>query len=314
MNFSKLTLTALVMAFMCFSAANAAVYTTEPTGVAGGDAAYGYDSDQVALNQGAVVYWYAHGYANAWAGYPGLWSDLEAKGLPLRKFFSPHTGQEINLDDGSLDFDGDMTYAVGSADVAVAVQTTAGVVTLPGVLEGQAKCGANGKCPVACNYAFCDITICGYDCWKCASDQDCVCTLMQWIMFKSFETYKCRYGTWPCDENVWMASGFAPIDRNWKERMREMDIEYVWGSCYLKKAKVKCCAPCVKCQTGCDKCGGKSCTSCDKCATKKCTSCVKGPAKCDKCSGKGCSKCVKCSTCGGKGCDKCGGSHAGHNH
>src|SRR5688572_15952098 len=106
MHLIKLTLTVLVMAFMSLGAANAAVHMGDSTGVTGGDAAFGYDSDQVAINQGAVVYWYAHGYANAWAGYPAVWSDLEAKGLPLRKFFSPHTGQEINLDDGSLDFNG----------------------------------------------------------------------------------------------------------------------------------------------------------------------------------------------------------------
>jgi hypothetical protein len=296
-----------LLAFWC-SAAAAAVYTEDPSGVTSGEGSFGYSPDEVAVNQGAVIYWYAKGYASAWGDYPVAFGDLTAKNLPLRKFYSPHTGQEIMLDDGTLDFDGDMTYRVGVGDVEVQVQTGNGVVTLPGSIEGQAKCKANTGCPTCCKYAHCDITICGFDCWKCSYDQECICMLTQWILNKSFDLYKCRYGTLPCDEAVWMASGLAPIDRNWRNLQPDMDIQYVMGSCYIKRAKVVCCPPVVKCMS-CDKCGGKGCNTCG--SSGKCTTCVK-PAKCDKCGGKGCTTCNKCSACKGKGCDRCG--HGGHNH
>lgn len=225
--------------------------------------AYGYSADEVAVNQGAVVYWYAHGFANAYGHYPMNWAELQSVGLPLRKFVSPHTGQEINFDDGMLDFDGDMVYMYGVGDVQVHIQTTGGVVVLPGILEGQAKCSANACQPVTCNYTCCDITICGFDCWDCCGDQ-CICEIIQWMLWRSFETYECRYGTRPCDDVVWIASGMAPIDADWRLYFSGMDIEYVWGNCVLKKAYVHCCEPCTPCRDN----------PCTQCAPQRCNECV----------------------------------------
>jgi len=257
---------------------------------------YGFNADDVAVNQGAVAYWYAHGYANAFGGFPAKWADLTAKGLPLRKFQSPHTGDDIDFDDGSLDFDGDMTYKSTGCDVEIQVKTTQGVVTLPGTLSSVSLCPNQGCSPYnrcgSCRTKCCDVTICGWESWGCMSDQDAVCKIIGWMMWRSFETYECRYGSRPCDDMVWIASGFAPIDKNWKELAPFMDIEYIWGKCALKKAKVHCCQPCVaQCQP--------KCNTCNTCQQPKCNTC----GKCHKCGGTapcGTSPCTSgsCSRCG----------------
>ncbi len=38
----------------------------------------GSNSDDIAVNQGVVAYWYAHGFANAFGSLPAKWADLEA--------------------------------------------------------------------------------------------------------------------------------------------------------------------------------------------------------------------------------------------
>jgi hypothetical protein len=276
--------------------------------------AYGFTPDDIAVNQGAVAYWYAHGYANAFGCLPQKWSELKTHNLPLRKFESPHTGEEIDFDDGSLDFDGDMTYAVNGCDALIQVKTTTGVVTLPGSLPStwncaQRNCNPCNPCGNCCGRCprCCDITICGWDCWGYMCPDDAVCKIIQWMMWRSFETYECRYGQRPCDDMMWMASGFAPVDKNWKELAPQMYIEYIYKKCSLVKAKVHCCSPCMsKCGSPCGQpaCGGCGKPGCDKCHSK-----------CSSCGGKGCSKChSQCDNCGGSGCDKCHGGCGGRNY
>lgn len=333
----------LLTACLCWTVALAQDQTAAPM-----KDSYGFTPDEIAVNQGAVVYWYAHGYANAFNGFPAKWADVTAKGLPLRKFESPHTGEAIDLDDGTLDFDGDMTYAVKGCDAEVQVQTTAGVVTLPGILEGSVTpkmtcntcdkcnpCGQKQSCNTCnscrqgnscntcnkcakptcntcnkCKTRCCDITICGYDYWGCLTDQKAVCAIVQWIMWRSFETYVCRYGMFPCDETTWMASGLAPVDKNWKELAPFMEIEYVWGNCGIKKAKVACCNTCQPCAPKCNSCVKPACNSCEKpgcntCKSKGCNSCAK--PSCNNCGKPSCNKCAKpsCNKCGKPSCNSC---------
>jgi len=254
----SISLVILVMALAAASPALADVYLADgnlPSAVT----QHGYNADEVAVNQGVVAYWYAHGYANMYCCFPQSWAQLQSAGLPLRGFVSPHNGQAINFDDGSLDFAGDMTYSVGVGDVMIMVQTTTGVVSLPGVLAGQQKCTSNACCPTTCTYNWCDISICGFDCWNCGNTQACICEMIQWMLFRSFETYECRYGTRPCNEQVWMASGLAPIGPNWKQMAPFMNINYVRADCYVKKAKVECCVTCTPCEIGPSKCGSQNC-------------------------------------------------------
>jgi hypothetical protein len=354
----KLGLLALgvIIACCCFTIALAAEETAAPAADS-----YGFSPDDVAVNQGVVVYWYAHGYANAFDGYPQKWADLEAKKLPLRKFQSPHTGEDINLDDNSLDFDGDMIYVYKDCDIEVQVKTTTGVVTLPGILEGsktpvmactkvcspcdpcgkpkcgsceKPKCGSCekpscntcekpkcGSCEKpscnTCKNRCCDITICGWKWWGCMSDEKAICKITDWMMWKSFETFECRYGTRPCDDLVWMASGLAPIDKNWKELAPFMTIEYIWGKCTLKKAKVFCCNTCQPCAPKCSPCEKPKCStpcekpSCNTCKPKCSSPCEK--PKCDTCKPKcgtpkcGTPKCgtPKCGSCEKPSCNTC---------
>ena len=293
--------------------------------------AYGYTADDVAVNSGAVLYWYAHGYANAWGNFPDSFAAMVDKGLPLRTFNSAHTGDAIDPDDGSLDFDGDITYMAGDGcgDVSIQVQTSAGVVNLPGdyITANSDISGQYGPCcPMGCGTCI-DITICGTECWNLCDNTDAACKIVQWIMWRSFEAHEKLYGKRPASESAFYASGLAPVDANYKEYVPTMTIEYVvkggCDCCYIKKAFVECCAPCVPCSPcaksacgskcgscgGCDKpkcgcskpkCGCKSkCgSSCDKCGTKSACGCK------DKCANK-CNKCGKCDTkCGCK--DKCG--------
>jgi len=297
--------------------------------------AYGYNADDVAVGQGVVLYWYAHGYANAYGNFPATFADMVAKGLPLRKFMSPHTGAEIMPDDGTLDFDGDMTYKTAECgDVTVMVQTTKGVITLPGTITASSDISVQFGpcCPVRCGTCI-DITICEIECWNLCDASDAACKIVQWIMWKSFETHQALYGMRPADEAAWMASGLAPIDKNYKEYVPTMDIEYIYSKgdcCFLKKAKVNCCSPCAvvsPCKSvckpeapcgKCNKCESKSkcntcetkskCNSCDKCAQKTCSKC-KPENPCGKCKSK-CNTCQtkpKCDTCKPKcnSCDKC---------
>jgi hypothetical protein len=312
--------------------------------------AYGFNLDDIAVNQGVVAYWYAHGFANAFGSLPAKWADLEARKLPLRKFESPHTGEAINFDDGTLDFDGDMTYSSTGCDAQIQVQTTAGVVTLPGMLQSTWNCPQRcnpcnpcGSCASRCP-KYCDVSICGWDNWGCMCPDEAVCKIIQWMMWKSFETYECRYGCRPADEMMWYASGFAPVDKNWKELAPQMYIEFIYHKCSLIKAKVHCCSPCkTKCgspcqskcnscsQQSCGNCGKPSCNSCkSKCSKPSCGSCGKsdcggkckskcGKPKCGSCGKSDCSgncgrsnsdKCKPsggCDRCGGGGCNKCHG-------
>ena len=294
--------------------------------------AYGYTFDDVAVNQGVVLYWYAHGYANCYGGFPESFAAMVEKGMPLRTFVSPHTGDAIDPDDGSLDFDGDMMYAPGDCwDVEVHVQTSAGVVKLPKVLSANtehvlmqfdpccAPCYLCGDC--------CDITICCWDCWKIdpCDPNDAICKVVQWMMWKSFELHECLFDTRPVSEVAWIASGLAPVDQNYKEYVPTMDIEYIYkGDCccqILKKAYVHCCTPCKPCcepcKPKCDPCKPKCepCKpKCDPCCEPKCkqNTCTKEckpkcepcKPKCDPCKPK-CEPCKpKCEPCKPK-CDPC---------
>lgn len=305
--------------------------------------AYGFSLDDIAVNQGVVAYWYAHGFANAFGSLPAKWADLVARKLPLRKFESPHTGEPVDFDDGTLDFDGDMTYSLAGCDAKIQVQTTAGVVTLPSMLQSSWNCPQRcnpcnpcGSCAIRCP-KYCDIAICKDECWGCMCPDEAVCKIIQWMMWKSFETYECRYGCRPADEMMWYASGFAPVDKNWKELAPQMYIEFIYHKCSLVKAKVQCCSPChTKCgspckskcnscaKPACGNCGKQSCNSCakpscgncgksdcgkckTKCAKPSCGKC--GETKCGgKCGRDNCDKCrpaSDCNRCGGKGCNKC---------
>jgi hypothetical protein len=294
--------------------------------------AYGYTADDVAVNSGAVLYWYAHGYANAWGNFPVNFAALVDKGLPLRTFNSAHTGDAIDPDDGSLDFDGDITYSAGDGctDVTIQIQTSAGVVSLPGDnLTGTSDLSAQfGPCCKIDCPDCCNITICGTECWNMCDNTEAACRIVQWIMWKSFELHECLYGVRPGSESAFYASGLAPVDANYKEYVPTMTIEYVvkggCDCCYVKKAFVECCAPCVPCSPcakttcGCkDKCGSKCGDKCGcskpKCGCKsKCgdkCGCSKPACGCkDKCATK-CGKCNKCESkcgCAKPACGKCG--------
>ena len=275
---------------------------------------YGYTADDVAVNSGAVLYWYAHGYANAWGNFPATFADLVDKGLPLRTFNSAHTGDAIDPDDGSLDFDGDIMYVAGDGcyDVEVHVQTSNGVVNV-GVDSLTGTSDISGQfgpccCKDLCG-GCCTITICDRECWDVCDNTEAACRIVQWMMWKSFELHECLYGARPGSESAFYASGLAPVDANYKEYVPTMTIEYVvkggCDCCYVKKAYVECCGPC----NVCGPCGTKSACGCkDKCGSKCGGKCGCSAPKCgckSKCGDKcGCSK-PKCgSKCGG--CDKCG--------
>lgn len=256
--------------------------------------AYGYTADEIAENQGAVAYWYAWGYKYAFGQLPASFAQMKEHGLPLRGFFSPHTQTEINFDDGSLDFDGDMTYSITGASPVIRIQTTKGVVVLPGTLTRTDECGI-AHC--------CDISICQDACWKVCDDNHAACAIVQWMMWKSFETHQCRYGYRPADEQAWMASGFSPIEPDWRTRYPYMNIKLIYGKCELKKARVTCCAPCPTCTPcavakpcgQCDKCKPKCDTGCKPKCESKCNTCAVVPVArpaCGKCQAKS-----KCNTC-----------------
>lgn len=301
-------------------------------GIAFADAhedSYGYTADDVAVNSGAVLYWYAHGYRNAWGNFPTNFAAMVDTGLPLRTFNSAHTGDAIDPDDGSLDFDGDIMFVAGDGcyDVEVHVQTSNGVVNLPSDwIEASSDISAQFGpcCDMDCGTCV-DITICDIDCWNVCDNTEAACKIVQWIMWRSFETHEKLYGKRPSSESAFYASGLAPVDANYKEYVPTMTIEYVvkggCDCCYIKKAYVECCAPCVPCSPCAkSKCGSK-CGDCGKCGMKsncgcksKCGGKCGTKAACGKCGSMdkcGCkSKCGKCETksacgkCGSK--DKCG--------
>ena len=335
---------ALLACLLC-----SAVYAQEtaapldvPAIEAGAANAYGYNADDVAVSQAVVLYWYAHGFANAYGNFPANFAALVEKGLPLRKFISPHTGDEINPDDGTLDFDGDMLYKPGECwDVSVEVQTSKGVVSIPGTVTATSDISVQYDpccCPELCGgccYVGCEKC----EDWGICDPMEAACKIVQWMMWKSFELHECMYGMRPADEKAWMASGLAPIDANYKEYVPTMDIEYIYSKgncCVLKKAKVTCCAPCVpcspcksvckpeapcgscnKCECKCNTCkpkcetGCKSkCGSCNKCKQSTCNKCDTCKPKCDTgCKSKcdtGCkSKCGSCDKCKQNTCSKC---------
>lgn len=282
--------------------------------------AYGYTMDDVAVNQGIVLYWYAHGYANCFGCPPKTFAEMVDKGLPLRKFMSPHTGDVIDPDDGSLDFNGDITYSPGSCyDVQVQVQTSTGVVTLPGMVSGHSDISVQFDpccCLYPCNGCVC-IGIDKYECWNCCGGSDCACKIAQWMMWKSFETHYALYGMWPADELAWYASGLAVVDKNYKEYVPTMNIEFIYknagGCCFVKKAYVTCCAPCVPCspcaKSSCNKCGATM-SKCNSCAKPTCSKCGPSMNKCNSCAKPTCNKCgsckTKCSSCAKPTCNKCG--------
>ena len=298
--------------------------------------AYGYTMDDVAVNQGIVLYWYAHGYANCYGCPPKSFAEMTEKGLLLRKFMSPHTGDEIDPDDGSLDFNGDMIYMPAECgDVGVHIQTSTGVVELPGYVCGHSDVSVQFD-PCCCLW-LCPGGACIYEGWECwdicgCGGDECACTLVQWMMWNSFETHEVLFGIRPADELAWYASGLAPIDKNYKEYAPSMDIEFIYKSagycCFLKKAYVHCCAPCVPCTPckpvcdpcnpcvkSCNKCAAPCESRCNPCKPKckqntctkqcepKCDPCAKPcEPKCDPC----CKPCEpKCDPCAKPVCDPC---------
>lgn len=255
---------------------------------------YGYSADEIAENQGVVAYWYAWGFSYAYGHFPASFAELKEHGLPLRGFFSPHTETEIDFDDESLDFNGDMTYALINNSPQIRIQTTNGIVALPGTLTRTDDCGET---------FCCDIGITKNECWKVCDDNHAACAILQWMMWKSFETHQCRYGYRPVDEAAWMASGFSPIEADWRTRYPFMTIKLYYGKCELKKARVTCCAPCPTCEP----CAvAKPCGQCEKpepnCKSK-CNTCLDTtqvhPASenCNKCKSKQDVRCGKCQSC-----------------
>jgi hypothetical protein len=292
--------------------------------------AYGYTFDDVAVNQGIVLYWYAHACKMCSGSFPETWAAMVEKGA-LRTFTSPQTGEAIDPDDGNLDFDGDMTYKTAECgDVTIEVKTSKGVVTLPGVVMAESDISVQwGPCCQQCLWPSCiDISICGDPCWGMCCKEESLCKAIDWMMWRSFETHQTLFGSRPADELAWYASGLAPVDKNWKELAPYMDIEFVYkGDCtckILKKAYVHCCASCNKCETkcnSCNKCESKcnscekpkcdTCNTCSKCKQNTCTKCNKCETKCNSCEKPKCEtckpKCESCNKCEKKcgTCDKC---------
>jgi hypothetical protein len=278
--------------------------------------AYGYTADDVAVNQGVVLYWYAVGYARCFGCFPKTYAEMVEKGMPLRTFMSPHTGDAIDFDDGSLDYDGDITYVSDGCWPDIQVQTTGGVITLPGAVWGNSDVSVQfDPCCCLCLVNGCeDITICDIGCWDYCSPEDCICEVVQWMMWRSFELHEVLYGIRPANELAWYASGLAPVDKNYKEYMPDMCIEFIYkGKCYcdyLKKAYVTCCKPCCDPCDPCDPCKPKCdpckpcCDPCKPCCEFK--TCTPKPCKpkCDPCKPK-CDPCKpKCDPCKPK-CDPC---------
>ena len=273
---------------------------------------YEYTVDEIAENQGVVAYWYAWGYKYAFGELPGTFAKLDSHGLPLRSFNSPHTGAVIDFDDGSLDFDGDMLYSSTGGYPEFLVQTTSGVVTLPGTLVRTDECGET---------LCCEVLICKEECWKVCDDQDAACKILQWMMWRSFEFHECRYGYRPVDVEAWMASGLAPIDSNWRELAPYMDIEFVYDKCSVKKAYVNCCPPapqyadCSQHKHGveCGECKPK-CGSSNKCKQDNCNTCKPKCGTGNKCKQDNCNTCkpvskpkceTKCVEAKHENCNEC---------
>ena len=295
--------------WLTMSAAQDAMTATDMAQIAAtetGVDAYGYTFDDVAVNNGIVLYWYSVVCGWCSGETPATAAEMFGKGM-LRTYVSPHTGAAIDPDDGSLDFDGDLIYKDGE----VHVQTTKGVVELPGVVMAESDISVQWDpccCPMCLVPGCVDVTICDWECWDECCDERMLCRAVQWMLWRSFETHEALFGKRPADEMAWFASGLAPYDTDWKEKAPFMDIEYVYKGgdcCYLKKAYVHCCADC--CETKCNSCEPKcKQDTCTKQCKPKCES--KCAPKCEsKCAPKCESKCApKCeSKCKPKCESKC---------
>ncbi len=310
---------------------------------------YGYMPDDVAMNQATVAYWWAHGYAATYGNMPKDFAEMTSHGMPYRNFKSPHTGDAINPDDGSLDFDGDMTYSVDGGDAMIKVKTSKGEMMIPGSYTASSDIAVQFGpccCPDLCGECF-DPTICDCMDWGCkCSDAQAGCAVVAWMMWKSFEAHEKLFGQRPASDKAFFASGLSPVGADWNQFNSTMTIDWFYrthdltdmdrgrgdGCCkYLVKAYVHCCAnqcgcccekpqcasgcgDCNKC--GCDKCGNKSkCGSCNKCESKcgSCNKCENKCNKCNKCENKcGCNKCEnKCNSCNKCSSNKCGCSKCG---
>ena len=273
--------------------------------------AYGYTFDDVAVNQGILLYWYAHACKMCSGYFPANWAEMVEKGA-MRTFYSPHTGDLIDPDDGSLDFDGDMTYAPGDCwDVTVQVQTSKGVVTLPGTVMAESDIsGQFGPCCYMCLWPGCTyIGICDDKCWGMCCKEESLCKAIDWMLWRSFETHEVLFGSRPADELAWYASGLAPFDKNWKELAPFMDIEFIYkGDCtcmILKKAYVHCCiSSCNPCNT----CKSSTCSPCNTCKSPCATKCNSCKPKCNTCKQNTCTKPTCKTACNSCGSTKCGGT------
>jgi hypothetical protein len=322
----------LLVAVVAFSCCLGVAYAADSAAAAPAADKYGYSQDDVAVNQGIVAYWYAHGYRAAFGNFPKDFAEMTAKGLPYRDFKSPATGDKINPDDGSLDFNGDFTYGVGGDDVWVKVKTSAGEVTIPSTVTENSDISASFGpccCQKLCGTCF-DPTLCCMQ-WKCfCSDAQAGCAIVAWMMWKSFEAHRQLFGASPASADAFMASGLCPVGSDFNKYNATMTIDWTYrepttdrmmmhggkdGVCcrHLVKAYVQCCknhcgccceaptCPTGKCQScgGCNK--GNSCNKCNTC--NKCNSCNKcnkcnSCNKCNKCGCKSkCNSCNKCNTC-----------------
>ena len=85
-----------------------AAYAETETAPAGVNA-YGYTFDDVAVNQGVVLYWYAHGYANCFGAFPETFAAMVEEptasyGVALM-LASRGPGPELDFSCGSDDGD-----------------------------------------------------------------------------------------------------------------------------------------------------------------------------------------------------------------
>jgi hypothetical protein len=276
----------------------------------------GYNTDDVAVNQGIVAYWYAEGYRAAYGNLPKDFAEMTSKGLPYRAFKSPATGDAINPDDGSLDFDGDFIY---KSDGTVDVKTSGGTVSLPSSVTATSDISASyGPC---CCQGLCgtcyDPTICCMQ-WKCFDcDAQAGAAIVAWMMWKSFEAHEKLFGGSPASVDAFIASGLSPVGADFAKYNSMTTIEWIYREPTTDRMAMRggkqgvCCRHLVKAyvQFGTNHCG---CNACEKpgCPTGKCSSCG-GCGKCNscnKCENKcGCNKCEnKCNSCNKCSTNKCG--------
>ena len=302
---------------------------------------YGYRADDVAVNQGIVLYWYAAGYRAAFGELPADYAALAAKGLPYGTFTSPFTGAAINPDDGALNFDGDMTYGVSDGEPWVKVQTSSGVVALPSsVTESSDISASYGPC---CSQLLCgtcyDPTVACMQ-WKCFDcDAQAGASIVGWMMWQSFTAHDKLFGAAPASLEAFIASGLSPVDSDFAKYNAMLSIDWTYrqpsdnallqhscrnGQCcshlvkgYVRFAANKCgCNACVQAtcaggKCGAGKCGGGSCNKCQA-APRDCNVCQTKDYACSKCHAKsgGCDKCQAQAS----SCSKCGSPCQGSKH